>query len=102
MDVVALAAFVSKLQNHVQEAATALKVANDNLVPDSTPADVELNRVLLEVDTIATNLEQLVFHVEDGLRDDVMPDHVGLGDNSSAAVEEEASGSNDIDDDDVH
>ena len=58
MDVAALAALVSKLQDHVQEATSALKkVSNDNLSPDSTPGAVELNRALLEVDSITTDLE---------------------------------------------
>ena len=58
MDAAALAALESNLQDHVQEAASALKkVANDNLSTDSTLAVVEFNRTLLEVDSIAADLE---------------------------------------------
>ena len=50
-----LACVLSKVQDHVQEMAAALKkVANKNLSPDSTPAAVDLNRALPEVDTIVT------------------------------------------------
>ena len=69
MDAASLAALVSKMQDHVQEMATALKkVVKDNLSTDNTPADVDLNRALLVVDNIAGDLEQLVFQVEDALR----------------------------------
>ena len=57
MDAVALAALVSMMQDHMQEAAAALKkVANDNLSPNSTPTAVDLNMALLEVDAIAADL----------------------------------------------
>ena len=102
MDATALGALVSMLQDHVQEAADALKkVANDNLSTDSCLAGVDLNRELLEVDSIASDLEQLVFQVEDALISGGVPNQVGNVDNMSVAVDEEASGSKDIDDDDV-
>ena len=97
-----LAKLVSNLQDHVQGAASALKkVAHENFSPESTPAAAEFNLALMEVESIAADLEQIVFQVEDALQRGVVANQVVLADNSSAAVEDEPSRSNDIDDDDV-
>ena len=57
MDAAALAMLVSLMQDQVQEAADALKkVASDNMSPESTPAAVDLNMALLQVDAIAGDL----------------------------------------------
>ena len=102
MDTAALAALVSKMQDRVQVVADALKkVATENLSPDSTPAAVELNMTLLQVETIAVDLEQLGFEVEDAMSGGGVPNHIGHADNTSVAAEEEVSGSKDIEDDDV-
>ena len=85
MDTAALAALVSKMQDRVQEVAAALKKV----------------ATIAEVDIIAADLDQLVFEVEDAMRGGGVANHVGHADNTSVAVEEEASSSKDIDDDDV-
>ena len=96
MDATELVAPVSMLQDHVQEAAQALKkVGNDNLSMDSCPTAMDLNGALLEVDNIAQDLEQLVFQVEDALISGSVPNHYGNADNLSVAVDEEASVSED-------
>ena len=102
MDAAMLARVLSKMQDHVEEAAATLKkVANDNLSPDNTLAVVDLNIALLEVDAIATDLGQLLFQVDDALHITIVPNHVALPDSSSVAVEDEASGSMDNDGYDV-
>ena len=95
-----VARVVSTMQDHVAEAAAALKkVANDNLSPDSTPATVDLNMALLQVETIAADLEQLVFQVEDALSGGVVHNPVASDANYNVAVQEEPSASMDSDDD---
>jgi hypothetical protein len=96
MDTAELADLVSKMQGRVQVAADALqKVVSDNLSPDSTPGAVDLNMALLQVDTIAADLQQLGFEVEDALN------RVGHADNGTDNSVQEGSASLDVDDDDV-
>ena len=102
MDAAALAALVSMMQDHVQEAADALKkLVNDNLSPESTPAAVDLNMALLEVDAIAADLGQLVFQVEDALRGSDVSMLADLPVSSSLAAEEDAWPSRNNDGDDI-
>ena len=49
----------------------------DNLTTDSCPAAMDMNRALLEVDSIAHDLEQVVFQVEDALISASEPEHSG-------------------------
>ena len=91
MDAAALAALVSMMQGHVQETADALKkLANENLSPESTPAAVDLNMTLLEVDAIAGDLGQLIFQVEDALGRCSLSVSTEEVDRSSMGEEEEA------------
>ena len=96
MDSIELADIVSKMQARVQVAADALQqVVSDNLSPENTPAAVDLNMALLQVETIAADLEQLGFEVEDALN------RVGEDDNGSDDEAEEGSGSLPVPDDDL-
>ena len=53
------------------------------------------------MDSIAQDLEQLVFQVKDALISGKVPNHSGNVDNLSIAVDDEVSGSKDIDEDDI-
>ena len=76
----------------MQEAAQALKkVAVDNLTTDSCPAAMDMNRALLEVESIAQDLEQIVFQVEDALISAREPEHSATEDNLSVPDFHEAS-----------
>ena len=98
MDAASLAALVSKMQDHVEQMVVELKNAvKDNLSTEGTPADVDLNRALLQVENIAGELEMLVFQVEDALqtgadRKQVLP---------TSTLDEEGSGSQDVDCNDI-
>uniref|UniRef100_A0A0A8ZGX9 Uncharacterized protein n=1 Tax=Arundo donax TaxID=35708 RepID=A0A0A8ZGX9_ARUDO len=92
MDAPELAALLSMLQDNVQEAAQALKkVAVDNLTTDSCPAAMDMNWALLEVESIAQDLEQVVFQVEDALIRAREGDHSGTEDNLSVPGVDETS-----------
>ena len=102
MDTAALAALVSMMQDHVQEATGASKkLANDNLIPESTLAAMDLNMALLEVDVIAADLGQLVFQVEDALRGSSVSMATELADISSVGEEEDPWLSRNNDGDDI-
>ncbi|XP_062203446.1 uncharacterized protein LOC133905701 [Phragmites australis] len=98
MDAASLAALVSKMQDHVEQMAVELKnVVKDKLSTEGTPADVDLNRALLQVENIAGELEMLVFQVEDALQ---------TGDGRKEVSEattllEDGSGSQDVDCNDI-
>ena len=102
MDAPELVALLSMLQDNVQEAARALKkVAIDNLTTDSCPAAMDMNRALLEVESIAQDLEQVLFQVEDALISAREPEHSATEDNLSVPGIEEASVAPASDEDEV-
>ena len=91
MDAAALAKLVSLMQDQIQDVADALKkVASDNMSPESTPASVDLNMALLQVDAIAIDLGQLVFQVEDAMRRCSLSVRTEEEDRSSVGEEGEA------------
>ena len=98
MDAASLAALVSKMQDHVEQMAVELKnVVKDNLSTEGTPADVDLNRALLQVENIAGELEMLVFQVEDAMQTGDGRKEVS----EATTLVEDGSGSQDVDCNDI-
>ncbi|XP_062219725.1 uncharacterized protein LOC133919365 [Phragmites australis] len=98
MDAASLAALVSKMQDHVEQMAVELKkVVKENLTTEGTPADVDLNRALLQVENIAGELEMLVFQVEDALQTGDGREEVS----EATTLVEDGFGSQDVDCNDI-
>ncbi|XP_062211234.1 uncharacterized protein LOC133912491 [Phragmites australis] len=98
MDAASLAALVSKMQDHVEQMAVELKkVVKENLTTEGTPADVDLNRALFQVENIAGELEMLVFQVEDAMQTGDGRKEVS----EATTLVEDGSGSQDVDCNDI-